>query len=90
MRWGVVAICLILAGCKDDLDSQRATLDRFVAKNRYGSDADVWLVKHNAFGEWEKVALVFGFLDDRSFCDEIAALYTRKYPADKYRCDKAN
>lgn len=81
---------VVLVGCKDSLEDQVATWEKFVSKNRYWSDADVWLMKHNAFGDWERVALIFGFTDDRSFCDDVAALYMKKYPADRYRCDKAN
>lgn len=81
---------VVLVGCKDSLEDQVAAWEKFVSKNRYGSDADVWLVKHNAFGDWERVALIFGFTDDRSFCDDVATLHMKKYPADRYRCDKAN
>lgn len=86
----VGALVLCLAGCDDSLESQRASLDKFVAKSRIGSSSDVWLTKFNALGDWERVALIFGFMDDREFCEDIAQLYMKKYPVDRYRCDRAN
>ncbi len=86
----LIIFAFILSSCSGSLEDQSAKLDAFVKGNRYGTSADVWLVKHNAFGENERVTLVFGFLDDFSFCAEIAELYMQKYPADQYRCQLAN
>lgn len=80
----------LLVGCSDSLEDQAARLEKFVKANRYGSSRDQWLIKHNAFGDWEKVTLVFGYMDDREACDEIVQLYIQKYPLAKYRCEAAN
>lgn len=55
-----------------------------------GDSTDQWLLKYNMFGEWEKVTLGFGFMDDSAFCMEIADLYMRKYPGERYSCMLAN
>ncbi len=83
-------LCLIVAGCSDSLEDQHERLEKFVKTHRVGSSSDMWLMKHNAFGDWERVTLVFGFMDDREFCDDIADLYMQKYPLDKYLCVRAN
>jgi len=70
-----LALILLLAGCSDSLEDQAARYDKFVKANKYGYSRDQWLMKHNAFGDWEKVALVFGFMDDEEFCEDIAKLY---------------
>jgi len=83
-------LCLSLAGCSDSLEDQQARIEKFVKSNRYGNSADQWLIKRNAFGDFEKVALVFGFMNDSEFCEDIATLYMGKYPRDRYICLPAN
>lgn len=86
----ILGLALLLFGCSDSLEGQTERWGKFLKNNRYGTSSDSWLVKRNAFGDWEKVAVVFGFLDDREFCEDIAGLYMKKYPSDRYRCDSAN
>jgi hypothetical protein len=57
-----------------------------IAKNEIGVSQNVWLVKRNAFGEYEKTTLVFGYMDDFAFCAEIAQLYMQNFPPDEYSC----
>lgn len=85
----VLAGILLIAACTD-IQSQLSRLDAFVRWNKIGSSSDFWLLKYNLLGEWERVTLVFGFLDDRAFCQDIATLYMQKYPAERYTCEKAN
>lgn len=80
----------LLFGCKDSLESQHERIEKFVKTNRIGSGSDAWLIKHNTFGDFERVALVFGFINDSEFCQDIAELYMKKYPADRYICMLAN
>lgn len=92
-RYQFAAILLALVGiaaCSDSLDDQVARLENHVSKNRVGGDADVWLMKYNAFGEWEKVVLIFGYMHDYDFCVEIAGMYQGRYPAERYSCRLAN
>lgn len=85
------AVCvLLLSSCSEDLESQTTRLEKFVSSNKIGRGKDVWLIKHNALGQPEKVALIFGYIDDHQFCSEVAAMYMRKYHLDRYSCSFAN
>ena len=85
---GIVSLAL-LAGCSDDLDAQQRTLDRFADRNQIGSSEDYWLEMLNLAGEWERVALVYGYYDDFSGCSDIARLLMSDYDR-VYRCIPAN
>ncbi len=73
-----------------DPSEQTKAFEKKVSKNRIGSGADVWIEKFNFGSEWEKTALVFGYIDDWSFCQDVVTLYMQKYPVDRYRCVTAN
>ena len=83
-------ICaLFVSACDNSYESQRAKLEKFVKSNKIGSSSDAWLVKYGAAGP-ERIAIIFGFTDDNSFCKEIAELYVKKHPLDSYTCEIAN
>lgn len=86
----VFLFATLLFACEESYTDQFKKFEARVAANRLGSSADYWVVKHNALGQWEKVALVFGFMDDRKFCGEVIELYMRRYPSDRYMCLPAN
>lgn len=81
---------IALPGCKTSYEDQSADLSNYVSKHRIGSSPDVYLVKRNMIGEWERVALIYGFAPDYEFCQETAGLYMAKYPASEYSCQIAN
>lgn len=83
-------MAVLLSSCGDSLDNQHWRLEKFIGLNKIGSSKDVWLIKHNLAGMNEKVALVFGFVNDYQFCSEIAELYMKRYTADRYSCSFAN
>lgn len=89
-RLALLSCTLVLSACADESEGVSGKLESFVSKNKVGGGADVWLIKHNAFGEYEKVSLVFGFMDDYAFCAEIADLYNRKHPDAGMSCGFAN
>ena len=86
----ILVVGLMLVSCSPSYETQRGVLEKLVAWNRIGSSADVWIIKHNFFGENEKVGLVFGFLNDYEFCREVAELYMKRYPDSRYSCAVAN
>jgi len=51
-----------------------------------------WIEMKNAFNEWEKVILVFGFADpgDDAACEDIMVFAAEQNPARKYRCNPVN
>ncbi len=85
----VFAVALIAASCDDSTTAKRAAFEKHVGNSRMGSSSDYWLVKHGGAGP-ERVALVFAFIDDLSFCSEVAQLYMQKHPRDRYSCERAN
>lgn len=80
----------VLVGCGDTYQDQSERLIHFVENNQVGSASDVWLVKLNAFGQLEKVALFFAFTDDLELCREMAELYMERHPVETYQCEMAN
>ena len=86
----VLSGTIFLGSCEQDYSDKLKKFESRVASTRLGVSSDYWIVKHNALGQWEKVALVFGFMDDLKFCDEVTQLYMRRNPSDRYMCQPAN
>lgn len=78
-----------IAGCSDSYDDQVARLESHVKGNKIGSSNDFWLVKRS-FGVDDRVALMFGYMNDFSGCDEIAQMLNERYPGTGYICIPAN
>ncbi|MAU59557.1 MAG: hypothetical protein CMI62_02375 [Parvibaculum sp.] len=85
----LLALVVALAACKENYDDQVARIEKVVAGKPVGSGADFWLVK-GSFGVDDKVALVFGYMDDGGGCIEIAELLNERYPSARYTCTSAN
>jgi hypothetical protein len=51
-----------------------------------------WLEMQNAFGEWEKMMLIFGYADpgDQAACEAVTTLTRKQNPTGKYRCNPVN
>lgn len=88
----LAAILLPLAGCsKPSYTEQVSDLVAYLAKGQIGDSRDYWLVKASSLGsDVDRVALVFGLMNDLAFCLDVADLYMRRYPADRYTCIPAN
>ncbi len=80
----------MIVGCSDSYDDQLARLTKFVKANRIGSSADVWLVKRNAFGQQERIGLIFGMASDIDFCNDIAASMNAKFREAGFSCRMAD
>lgn len=82
---------LLLAACgSDDGVKGYDALERHVAKNRVGSDADQWIEMKNMSGEWERVGLIFGYYGDADECAKVIAGLKTANEAREYRCMAAN
>jgi len=79
----------VISGCEKNYDDQVRDIENFFAKNKTGTSADYMLVKNGAFG-LDKVAVIFGFMDDQAFCREIAELYMQRYKGVQYACIPMN
>lgn len=89
MRKAILACCLLLAGCGNSYDRQIKAIEWFFSLGKTGSSQDYMLIKSGLFGP-DKVAVIFGFMDDGQFCNEIARMYMDRYPANSYYCAPAN
>jgi hypothetical protein len=85
------AVAVGLSGCGDSYDTKVSTLSTLLQWMQIGKSRDQWLEKKNFIsGEWEKVALMFGYWDDNSACTEIVGALGESYPQWQYRCVPAN
>lgn len=66
--------------------------EAFVAENRPTAYPSYWLAYLNRMDQLENVTLVFGFVDNQGFCEDIARLYMERYPSEagRYFCTAAN
>jgi len=87
MRAIALTLLLLTAACGDD---GHASLERHVANNRVGSDADHWIEMKNVSGEWEKTGLIFGYLGDYDECQKAIAGLKAANDVREYRCVPAN
>lgn len=92
MKKGLLVACLVLAGCgeSDSYKRQTRSIEWFFSLGKTGSSRDWGLVKTNLFGERDPVGVIYGFMDDREFCTEIADMYNAKYPAARLHCEPMN
>jgi hypothetical protein len=84
-----LSTAILLASCSD-LDGQLYRLEKFVSFAKVGSASDVWVVQKGITGQYNKVGLIFGFVDDYGFCKEIVELYLKRNPASQLSCNLAN
>lgn len=85
----VLTSLLFLTGCEKSYVNRLSEIENFFKKERTGDSTDYFLVKNGLFGP-DKVAVIFGFMNDFEFCNDISILYMKKYPADSYHCEAAN
>lgn len=86
----LLAVLLGVTGCEPSLEDQIEGFEKFVAKGQVGYSPDFYLAKKNMRGDWENVALIYGYGDDHEVCQDLAELYVQKYPSDEYTCLQAN
>ena len=73
----LIAVVMCLSGCGEDVvvDEKRP---------------DYWLEQRSSFsGEWDRVARVFGFYEDREGCESIVKALAQELPKAQYRCVRA-
>lgn len=91
---GVVAVLLVMTlviwwhSSRDS--SPYGALVRQVERDHVGSANDQWLEMKNLAGKWERVGLVFGYIDDFGACTDIATGLKMVNPVREYRCAGAN
>ena len=88
----MLALVSMTSACDDEpkYEPEYKNLEAFVSKAPIGADADYWIEMKNAFDEWEKVGLIFGYNGDFEECEKaIGGLKSANY-AREYRCTPAN
>jgi hypothetical protein len=90
-RLAAATLCLCAFNARaDDYSDRMQKLENFAATNRIGTDRNYWLTIQNAMGDAEKIAFVFGMMDDLAFCNEMADAYRARYPSTRLFCIPAN
>lgn len=84
----LLAVGLSLAGCGDVFGSSLSRFTTYVGMGKIGNSADVWLVKGTTPDD--RVALIFGYVDDYSACLDIANALNATYTQAQYSCRPAN
>lgn len=72
-----------------NLSDQDQQIEAFFNKER-ADQGDYWLIRRNNSGADERVSVVFGFVDNEEFCEEIASDQMKKHPRADYHCERAN
>lgn len=87
----LVISSFFLGSCEENYENRLKKFESIVASNRLGvSSSDYWVIKNNTLGGWDKVALIFGFADNESACNNYAQLYMQRYTAARVICQAAN
>ena len=82
-------IGLTSCGGDDGIEGYDA-LSRHVEGNRVGGGSDQWIEMVNIAGAYERVGLIFGYVDDRQACLEAIAGMREANPGREYVCTPAN
>lgn len=86
----MVVVMMTLAACGETYDRQMSALETAVRWIKVGHSNDYWMEMKNAMGEWERLALVFGYWNDYEGCQDIIEVLGKKNYAREYRCVPAN
>jgi hypothetical protein len=73
----------------DELDPTQDLVE-FVESHKTGQDVDHWIELKNMAGEWEKTALIFGYVGDYEECQKALSGLKKENYAREYRCVPAN
>ena len=64
-------------------------IEKFVNEDIKGSGS-YWLEMQHSFGQWDKMILVFGYVDDRPPCNLIQEVAAEDTPNRQFRCVRAD
>lgn len=78
-----------VAATADDHDTSLRELIAEAKRNPLAADG-TWLEIRNVVNEWEKVVLIFGYMNDYSACESILGFVSAQNPDRSYRCNPVN
>ena len=86
----VILVAACLAGCAGTVQTQTQAAVPLGAEyvDLDGAAYPAYWLEERINGQWERVALVFGYVDDGDVCEEWAAWRRSKYDLDEYRCSE--
>ena len=97
MRVAILSAFVVLASCSSEpTNSPSMEIEGFdqlvdqVEQRKIGYSADQWIEMHNDAGEWERVGLIFGYVDDYEECVKAIGGLKKVNFAREYRCVPAN
>jgi len=84
-----LGLIFFLTSCDQSYDSQVTKVEKFFKANQIGSGNDYMLIKSSGLGQSE-VGVIFGYMDDKAGCDDLAKLLSNAYPDITYHCSPLN
>ena len=73
----IIFLVAVLTMGSKSLEDDINGLVTYVSKNRMGKYPDVWLEKSLVEGDWTKVVLFFGFVDNNDNCEQLKESYEK-------------
>jgi hypothetical protein len=67
--------------------------ENYVSSKRIGAGPDYWLAIKNRYGQWERVAVFYGYFfdeDTKISCEKSMMGLSETYSDREYRCERAN
>jgi len=86
---GVVGFGVLLFFATREKTTTGEALEKFVNEDIKGSGS-YWLEMQNSFGQWDKMILVFGYVDDRTPCNSIQKFAAEDAPNRQFRCVRSD
>lgn len=77
-------VAVLISGCSEGFEKRTRDIHREIAKQQVGSSPD-WIIVKNMNMD-DRVAAVFGTLDDRSTCQEIIDALNKTTPIGAFNC----
>ena len=73
----------------NDYDKTLNAWETFIYNNKLGDSEDYWLEKSTVAG-WAKIAIIAGYGDDWTGCENIKDAMKQRYSGASFRCIPAN
>ena len=86
---GAVGLGVLLFLATREKPTTGEAIEKFVNEDIKGSGS-YWLEMENSFAQWEKMILVFGYVDDRTPCNSIQKIAAADAPNRQFRCVRAD
>ncbi|RUV66739.1 MAG: hypothetical protein EOR36_32915 [Mesorhizobium sp.] len=86
----LAGIMLPTSGMSAEMTETEKAIAGAVFSNVADTSRDYWIATINAFGDKERIGIIFGMTDNLAFCDEVTSTYRARYPNNRFFCEPAN